>query len=561
MVRSSNRQCAAFVSSVITLCVCTTIASGQAQLNSAQGALSINGTGRVNPVGALIATNSQTAGTPSTVAPAYTHRTAPLTSLEFRVQGNTGRPVVLLLGPIAASPTIVGTQRIELDLLQSQLIADGYSPIPPNFLSLGANTGSSGAWTFVAASGLPAGTPALNLQAAVFDPTVASGVRLTGTVRVQTDPTLDVLFRNTVDAYSTSPTNPLYLMSLLTPGFMIAGSNGGQFLASSIQENLPSSDGVPGPADFLGLGPNTASSGSLPSGAPTAGQAVTAYMELREHLTPSCSPLPPLSSRSRLFNLRAIEQGGVWRFDGDQLPVDVEVRLQLGPAATTTAANQGVSAFLNVDIFDERNLHAGISSVTCTGPQLLTVNGTNQSTSASSGTQSLTSYGGYWNLNVELAASGTSRLPRIESGALPVDQYTITINWNDASTPLTLTNIPLRGAVDVATNPSQVLAACPGYFAPGATVTLSNAGSPFATCAASFTGGSLVNAALDGSLEVQLSQSNGYTTGQESLPLLPGATQSFTLCTPFLSNGPTQFVFIRKDVFGNDYSTLATINL
>lgn len=541
------------------LALATQAAWSQVQTNSPQGALSINGTGHLES-NVLVPTNSQSATTPSATAPAYTHRTAPLASLELRVEGNPNRPFVLAIGTVGAVPFIIGAQRVELDFATIQTFIDGSAPGIYNSF---ANTGNSGSWSMILPGGVPAGFPTYALQGAVFDPTVVSGVRITGTVALQTQNTIDTLNRNLLDAYFQSPRHPQYLTSLLTSTFMDNGYNSAQFVAGAAWDMTPSpEEGTPLGLDYLGFGPNATNAPALPTGAPTAGQTVTEYVEMRNRYSYPCLVLPsPVSAhRTREYDFILKEQGGVWRFNGNQRAVECEIQLQVRPATVSTAQNQGLAPHINIHLSDELQLHGGIAFVTCSGPQLSSVNGFGQSTSAASGSQQLQSSGDSWYINVQLASAGTSVLPLVENGAGPRDVYTITVTWNDNTTsgPYTL---PLRSAIDVAASPALALAAMPGLALPALTASLSQAGLPTASCTVNFTDGVFPVGVPLAQSEIQIIQGNNGWHEVEGLIPAAGLAQSYTICTPFLSTGAATLTLTRQDIFRSEYQTQTNLNL
>lgn len=537
--------------------------AAQVQTNSPQGSLSINGTGHLES-GILVATNSQSSSTPSATAPAYTHRTAPFASLELRMEGNPNRPFVLAIGTIAASPFIIGAQRVELDFATIQTFIDGSAPGIYNSF---ANTGNSGSWSMILPSGVPANFPTYSLQGAVFDPTVVNGVRLTGTVSLQSLNTIEVLNRNLLDAFGQAPRYPQYLASLLSSTFLYNGFNAGQWITGAIDDMTPSpSEGTPLGLDYIGSGPNTSIAAALPTGAPTPAQVVVEHLEMRFRFSMSCSNLGTtlMSSRDREYELRVKEQNGVWRFDGDQRAVECEVQPLVGPAAIPTAQNQGLDARIIVHVSDELGQHGGIASILCTGPQLQNINGFGQSTTSASGSQLMQQSNGdgdTWFLGVNVALAGTSRLPFVENGSGPRDTYSVTVTWNDntISGPYSVT---LRSSIDVAANPALALAAMPGLTAPATTATLSQAGLAGATCAVNFTDGVFPVGVALGQLEVQVQQggNNPYYNMDGYIPV-PGLAQTLSLCTPYLGGGSSTIKVARQDIFGAEFFTNTTLNL
>lgn len=539
-------------------CVATNVAFSQAQTNSPQGSLSINGTGHLES-SVLLATNSQSASTPSSTAPAYTHRTAPLTSLELRVEGNPNRPFVLAIGTVAAAPLAIGAQRVELNLATIQTFIDGSAPGIYNSF---ANTGNSGSWSMVLPGGVPTNFPAYALQGAVFDPTVVSGIKITGTVALQTLNTIDTLNRNLLDAYFQSPRHPGYIASLLSSTFLVDGSNSSQFLGEvlsnlAIAPNQPYLVGV----DYLGFGPSSPNAPPLPSGPPSAGQSAAQFLEFRErYYSPNVvlpSPLMARRSRSYWFHLK--EQNGVWRLHGNQMPVEFFVQLKVSPASVPTAQNQGLDVRLNIHVEADGPAHGGIASVVCTGPHLGNVNVNNQSTSPASGSRQMTSSNGVFSINVELAATGTSTLPLVEIASGARDVYTINVTWSDSTTSGPFT-VPLRCAIDIAASPALALAAIPGVMAPATTAALSQGGLYSATCAVNFTDGTFpVNVPLG---ELQLSVwGASSSTKIEGLVPSPGSAQSFTIRTPFLGPGSATIQLSRRDVHSTDFYKQTSITL
>lgn len=523
------------VASALFLSLGGAVAPAQ-QPNVPTAALSVNGTGRIDPSTGLVApSNSQVIPPTPGGAPLYRHRTLPGTALEIRVQGTPGQPVILVLGnPQAPAASPLGF--LEIALPNMAVVVDGLSPFV-NFLNAGAFIGPNGAWTLIAGGGLPVGMPDFHLQGAVGDPTFPPYfIRLTGSVTVETRNDVETLDKNFVDAYGLFSENPLYGLSLCSSNFNWNGRSPVPFFSEN------------GGGEHLTLTaslPNTLAAGAaLPVGGPTAGQSVAHAVEVQ---FPSPAPCPGLAvmDLDRTYDLTAKEQGGVWKMAGTGRDAEVfaTVRYAATPAAPT-------AAFLDFEVCDDC-ARGGVGSVTLSGPQLSGLNvGTMVATSSATGTVTLPGSGGCcWFASVQVGAAGSSRFPLVDDATGPRDAYTMTIAWNDATTsgPYTLV---ARGAIDGFAAPGAVVAATPG--AP--TGVLTNAGTPSASLALTFAVGAMPSPSIWSSVDVQLFQGGSeYEFEALLLPASPAA-QTVTLCVPGLAAGVPTFVVIgRDDLFRAKY--------
>jgi len=99
------------------------------EANDLDGALSINGTGRVGSAGAIRQTNAALVPTPLFSAPLYHHRAQLGGSIEFRIQSTAaGQPFVLLSGSMAPFGTPIGGELFELNFLDFAIIINGTAP-------------------------------------------------------------------------------------------------------------------------------------------------------------------------------------------------------------------------------------------------------------------------------------------------------------------------------------------------------------------------------------------------------------------------------------------------
>lgn len=551
---------------------------GQAMTNATTAALSINSTGRIDPAtGSVVNTNSQSSTLPALTAPIYTHRGAPSSALQIAVQGNAYKPVVVAFGGLAAAPLVVGTPgKVELDLFTAQVLVDGVNPT--NFFSYSANTGVGGEWSVTIPAGVPSNFPTTYFQAAVFDPTLAGGFRLSGTIGLSVVNTIDVLNRNTTDAIFQINRHPAYIASLASSDFKWDGENITQFAAATAADMVGTpSNGTAIGVDFNGAGPNTTTAAALPTGAPTAGQIATEYLEFTERrtsniATSACGGTYTSTIRERLYGVQVKEQNGAWRISGTQREAAVRAYLEVGQAVTPTAANQGVNAYLNVVVEDMIGNRGGISDVSVSGRQLASVNYTlfpefGVSTSSASGTQNAFyeygngGFGSAWRLKVLLANGGTSNLPLVETAAGPRDTYSVTITWNDGSTSGPYA-IPLRAAMDISALPATALAAVP-TFSTAPVATLSSSGLLSAATTVNFQGGAFPAGVSLGELSIQIDhQVLGYGFLYDGIVPAAGLPQSKTICTPYFTGGLVDIQVTRHDIFGNPYfSNIATVNL
>ncbi len=552
---------------VATATVVAVVAPGQAMSNAASAALAINGTGRFDvSVGSVLPTNSQTSPIAALLAPIFRHRSAPGASLQFAVQGNPNRPIILAYGGVAAVPIQLGASgKVELDLATAQVIVDGVNPT--GFLSLSANTGPFGEWSVTVPGGVPASFAGTQFQAAVFDPTLPGGFRMTGTIGLTAVNTVDVLNRNVVDAYFQSIRHPSYMASITSSDFRHDGENLAQFGARNALRMMGDPvEGYPTSIEHHGIGPNTTTGPSVPTTAPTSGQSVAMFAEWTEKrasalgATP-CGAANTWTTRSRTYDLNVKEQNGVWRFAGNQRDVEIHVGLEVANALVPTPQNGGLDVSLVVSVEDRLANRGGIAGVTCTGRQLQGVAYSGASswgtaTSTVSGTQPLAPigvaglHGSAWELRVLFAnALGTSNLPLNENATGPRDVYVITVNWNDGSTSGPYA-VPLRAAVDVSASPPLGAAALPYVNGVGS----SQLGTWSAATTVNFQPGTFTSGAPLGGLTFLLDHV-GLGSGFAFVGVVPptGTPLSKTFCTPNFVSGPLQVRIVRTDIFGTSF--------
>lgn len=550
-------------------------AAGQAMTNATTAALSVNGVGRLDPsTGVVQPTNSQSSTTAAAAAPIYTHRSAPNASLQFAIQGTPNKPVILAAGALAPTPLVIGTPgKVELNLATAQILVDGVNPT--GFLSFAATTGPTGEWTITLPAGLPASFSNINFQGAVFDPTLAGGFRMTGTIGLTMVNTIDVLYRNVFDALFHVVRHPSYSTSLASTDFKWDGENIQQFNSMIALEMVGGPGlGYPIGIDYLGSGPNTTVAAALPTGAPTTGQSTTTYAEWSERKNlsngpTSCGQSYVKTFRERRYELRVKEQNGAWRFAGTQREVEAKAWIEVGNAFWSTQTS-GLDIFLNLRVEDRVGIRGGIAGVSCTGRQLSNIvpSGVFPSmgdtfyyaTTTASGTAQLDYEGsaGFngsaYILRVLLAdaLSGTSNRPLVEIASGPRDIYTFNVFWNDGTVSGPYA-VPLRAAIDVSASPATALAAVPSVT----TATLSFGGTYAASTTVNYLPGSFPAGVALGEVSLQLD-----TDMYDGIVPSSSASQSRVLCTPFRPSGPVMIQAARHDVFGNPYfSNWASINL
>jgi hypothetical protein len=517
----------------------TTIAAYVApaqQPNVLAAALSVNGTGEVDPATGLVRpTSSQIAPPPPGGAPLYRHRTQAGAALELRVQAAPGAPVILVAGT-PQPPQNVGAGFLEIAIPSMVVLVDGATPFA-NLLNATAFVAPTGAWTLTLGSGLPPGAPDVHLQAAVLDPTAPFGVRLTGSITTETRNDVDTLARNVLDAFNSAPTRPLYGASLEGPNFSLNGMSRQALFSQGGQEFT----------SLLSTFPNATNAPPLPTVGPTPGQTTLFGFEIETELSPPCPGLVA-TERNREYDLIAAEWGGVWKFAGNGRDAEI--------SATLMHMAPGPDVFVRFEVFDETSARGGVASVTVSGPQLAGVNlGTMTATSSAAGSFTLAaSSPDEWFASIRLAAFGTSRLPLIEDAIGPRDVYSISILWNDASTSGPYL-VPLRAAVDVDLSPASAAATAPGAGSPFGVLT--GAGGLGANLSLTFAAGGPPNPSDWTSFSVFLNQQpTGPSIGFDRLlvPTAP-ATQTLSLCVPGLLSGvSTSLWFERQDVYGSRYA-------
>ncbi len=535
-----------------TLSMCSAIlfvvsAAATAQtVNTLSAALSVNGTGKVDAVsGLVVPTQSQLSPAPPGGAPLYRHRAQALAATEIRVQGQPGRAVILVAGT-PQPPQNVGAGFLEIAIPGMLIVADGLTPT--NLLNASATTNSVGAWTLIAGNGLPPGTPTFHLQAAVVDPTSPIGIRLSGSVTVETQNSLDAVNRNLLDAIVQPVDNPLYGFSLFAPGFLMSGQDAASFLFNALDE-----DDLAAPT-YLGALPNATNLPAPPAGAPAPGQTAVYMLEL-EHTTAQTCPNVPTVERFRAYDFQAVESLGAWKLLGDQRQAEMFARVAF--RATTAAPVVPDAVYLTFEAESEDDAHGGIQSISVTGPQLGAVNGSGQSTTSASGTVNFPT-SPFWDgvyAEVQVGAAGTSRAPLVEDGTGPRDVYTVVVHWNDStsSPPYTMT---LRSSVDVAVNAAQADASIPGLGTP--TGILTGAGTPGATLAFTFAGGAALPAAWS---QVRIHVNQGGSQHRfDGLQLASPGSTTLNLCVPGLAAGVATFIDVeRRDVFGSAHERQLTM--
>lgn len=401
-------------SMIVAFCVLSTFAATAQTTNSLSAALSVNGTGKVNGAsGLVVPTQSQLSAPPAGGAPLYRHRAQALSATEIRVQGQPGRAVILVAGT-PQTPQNVGAGFLEIAIAGMLVVVDGLTPT--NLLNASAITNAAGSWTLIAGNGLPPGTPTFHLQAAVVDPTSPIGIRLSGSVTVETQNTIDAALRNFLDSLAQPNDNPLYGLSLSAPGFMISGLDAVSFLFNVLDPSQPT------PPAYLGALPNATNLPAPPTGAPTAGQTAVFALELESNVAQSCPPLPALD-RFRVEDFTAVESLGAWKLLGDQRQASIFARVESRATTPSPAVPDGV--YITFEAEDPTGDHGGIQSIDVTGPQLATINGFGQSTTAAAGTANFPVNFGTVYAAVQVGAAGTSRMPLVENGAGPRDVYTL----------------------------------------------------------------------------------------------------------------------------------------
>lgn len=549
----------------LILVVALPLQAAAQQQNSTSSALSINGTGRVDSMGAAIPSQSMVSPPPAGSAPIYHHRTSPGASLELRVDGPPALPFLLLAGSPAAAPIPIGPDLLEIDLNGIQLLLNGSQPM--NLFDYGAFTGFDGVGQLFNTIGLPPGFGPLTLQAIIVDPAAAPfGFRLTASVTLEVEGSLETLARNFTDGLNESLSNPLYLQSLCSTSFKQDGLSAAQLVAyeAAVRAGIIPDESA-GVAVFEQIGPDPINAPALPTGLPTPGQNLAIHYQIAETSPdPLCGTTPvTIGERHREQRIQVIEQGGIWKVHGNQedVLVEAEINYQAGP---TNPSGVDVGLFFFVE--DSLGQRGGIAGVTISGPQLASLDGFARATSSASGTRSMTLDDGggggpscwFFEVYLAVASAGSSRLPLVETAAGPRDTYQVTVTWNDATTSGPYSYV-LRSGIDVNANPAGVLAAIPATT--GVSGTLFNGGTSSASVNLTFPVGNLP-ASLFGSLAVGLFQLPlGYEFEGLFSPFTPGTTTTLNLCTPFLAPGTTFYGAFVRDIHGASYTGGNVLNL
>ncbi|HYC78298.1 MAG TPA: hypothetical protein VEI02_11790 [Planctomycetota bacterium] len=524
--------------------VCAAGPLGAQQVNTALAALSINGTGKVDPAtGLVIPTTSQSAPVPPGGAPLYWHRAAAKGELEFRVQGTPGAPVVLVAGAPSAPLNLGAPGLLEISLASMTVVVDGTNP--SSLFNLAAVVGSSGAWNLTLGQGVPGPLPPMHFQAALLDPTAPLGVRLTGSITLDVRNDLDTLVRNVADAFAQSADQPLYGPSLCAPGFLFNGAGPSAVFTAG-------GDDEPASTTVLGIAANATNVAAPPTGGPTPGQTVVFAADLDETHPTSCVGVAA-GKRDRLYDLQATETLGAWKWRGNQRAVSVEADIAFYAAAPAPAAPSFTE--LEFHVSNDGGYPASIVSATVTGPQMAAVTGSNPglvAVSAASGTLVVAATDPEaFGFTVRVGSTGTSRAPLVEDASGPRDVYQVSVQWSDATTsgPYTLA---LRAPADPFAAPASIVAAIPALGTP--TFTLTNAGTPTANLAVTFAVGAHPAPGAWSAVHVIVDQ-NGTRHEFKNLLLDPTTpTQTLNLCTPGLLSGvPSAVRFERRDIFENHY--------
>ncbi len=545
---------------VLALLLVTPLAAQQA--NTTNAALSINGTGRLDDAGVPVPSSSQVSPPPVGSA-ALHHRLSPGTSLELRIDGPPLSPIILV-GGTPTGPTPVGAYSFDLDLNTAYVLLDGLNPT--SLLDFTSFTDFNGTWRFYLPQGLPPGLLDFTLQGLIYDPaTPPFGLRFTSAITVHMDPGVEVLARNFVDGLNIVADNPQLLASTLSNGFRLEGLDAAQFVTLEAADSIGLFGGDGGGFAIMeSIGHDSNPTGAVPATLPSTGQSFAAFVQILDSFgSQPCAPGVPGAERFRNHGLRFVEQGGVWRFAGDQRDAVVETELAFF-AGTSNA--QGVDVYLRFFVEDFVGRNGGIASASVTGPQLASISFNDVALSASPGTASMVLDDSgpdfsFWVLGVQLADTtlGTSRMPRVLGGASP-DMYTVTINWNDGS-PADSYVLGLRSSIDVNTNPAAVLAALPATAAaPGALLNMS--GTATATVDLTFHVGSLTGTPEFGQMAVNLNQTESVDLFDLFPSYAPNTVQTMNVCAPFFTTGtPTSYFLQVIDLHGARYAAGGPIGL
>ena len=548
---------------------CLPMAALAQQNNTPLAGFSVNGTGALDGAGTPLVTNAMVQPTPVGSAPIFHHDTAPGTSLELRITGTPGLPILLLAGDAAAVGLPVGTELMELTLSSTQVVLNGLNPV--SIFDFSAYIGPQGAWRFYAPNGLhPATINKTSLQGLVSDPTFPPfNVRFTSSVTVEAKNDIDTLARNFADALLQTVENPLYLSSLASSGFLLEGLDIAQFTVIQSASMLGLS-GDESPVTFIDLkeiGPAATNMPPLPTGAPTTGQVTEVYVDAFETFAGTVGPNNiTMGERFRWFGLKVVEQSGIWKIHGDQRDVLVESEVNYLPHSSNA---NSVECRLQFFVEEMLGANGGIASVTLTGPQLAGLTASGQSSvSTGVGTISfdLDASGGpgspsCWEASVMLNQFGSpSRLPMVEIASGPRDTYDILVTWNDGSTSGPYSSV-LRATIDAFANPSQARAAIPGGGIVAPTAALFNAGTPNTVVDITFPLGILPSAADFGAMGIYVSQNAAeFDAWDLYLPPTP-AIQTLSFYAPGFVAGTTNLFLANRDRFGASYNLGFQLNL
>lgn len=531
--------------SLMLLLLCSVL--NAQHLNKPAATLSVNATGLIDSSNSAIRTNSEVTPVPVTSG-IFHHRAAPKSSLEIRVDGAAFASVLLLAGTYTTVPTWYGG-----NLNPAQILVDGYTPM--TLVDYTATTGLDGSWRLVLPNGLPLGMPDFTLQAIVVDLGSPTPINYSAALTVETNASLQTGTRNLFDSLNHLVDNPNYYLSLCSTSMLQNGRDRIGFMT----QFLPRSN------DFRieNIAPILATSPPLPLGPPSPGQIVSPMIQFVSHEGQHGSPATPVNERERLYDVQIAEEGGVWKFHGNQLEFEIDARLNFRPNTTNA---QGFSPQIVFEVNAEHGVHGTISSVALTGPQLNAVNVNGTAVDSLPGTQAMyvtqfDSDYSEWRFEVELANSlvGTSVMPLVVDNTGIRDAYSFVVTWSDSTTTGPY-SIALRSSLDPAANPAAVLAAIPSVVAPNPV--LSNAGTSAAAVDLQIQFGTSLTAAEFGYLEVAFQQGALDLEIQPLFPLYtPGASQSLNLSTPFLVFGATFYILSTADAEGVNYYRLGSVNL
>jgi hypothetical protein len=415
----------------------------------------------------------------------------------------------------------LGGQQVEVDIYSAAIV---YLPLSP----------LNGRLVVPIPGGLPDGFVLPRLQCAMIDPTLPGGLRLSASLSLEVRDDLETLSRNWLDAFSQLGQRPFYADAVTSSTFRFRGARRTMGTVVPDLSTLLTGEGIVR-LEYHGLGRDSFSAAQLPTSAPWTGASVTHYVEFTAHRLDSCGVAT--TDRSRVHGLVAVEEGGSWRFDGDQRDAELLVYLDFSSGSTAGGLDFEVSA----QVIDRFGRNGGVVSAQLCGPQ---INCASLSPLSVSGVNA-------WLAEVPLASPPATETP----GGLP-DIYTLTVNW--AAAPTSTHTFRLRAPADPRTTlgRSLIAAAVPSPTqAPTVSLTF-----PFTTSAqisASFSFPGPLGSPL-GAAEGTFSAS-GYNRGAGTffLPALPVDRSTpwptVTACIPFMSPGPTTFYFVRSDIFGNGY--------